>query len=190
MLTLCIAVVLLVTTGAVAGPDHTVILQPSEIAGIIGETDEQVEPRVLVSFDLSSVPERASVYYAALRLHNGVLPWDVPYVPVSLGALTRAWNEESVDWDGPSGNESWENPGGDYDRERTAYRVLRADAASSPKFIVTGIAKDWVSGTQENYGLIAMLENVADLQEIVYLFNASALNPTLEIRYILPADDR
>ena len=185
MLTLRIAAILVfVASGVMAGPNQTVILQPSQIAGIVGETDGLVEPRLLVSFDLTSIPEGASVYFAAVRLHNGTLPWDVPHVPVSMGALTQAWNEDTVDWDGPSGSDSWDNPGGDYDKERIAYRVLLADATSPPKFVITGIVKDWTSGAEANYGLIAILENVADLQEIVYQFNALALRPTLEVRYI------
>ena len=96
---------------------HTVVLQPDESASISGEVAELTDPRILLSFDLSSIPENVGVWYAALRLYDKTaLPWEAEYVPVHVVPLSQSWDPESVSWDGPSSGEDWDHDGGDFDR--------------------------------------------------------------------------
>lgn len=183
---LFVAVLFVSNTSAIM---HTVAFQPAESASISGEMAELTDPRILLSFDLSAIPENAVIWYAGLRLYDeSGLPWNAEYVPVHVVPLSRSWDPESVSWDGPSSGEDWTQDGGDFDATRTAYRVLMLDAETPAKFILTSTVKEWLAGERQNYGIMAMLQDVADLQDITEYFNASALNPSLEIRYVLPPD--
>ncbi len=88
------------------GQSEIIVLEPSAVATIVGEADPAshdgvAEPRVLLRFDFSSIPEAAKIQYAGLMLSDETgLPWRVPHVPVIVGALTRDWNTSSASWDG------------------------------------------------------------------------------------------
>jgi hypothetical protein len=145
---------------------------------------------VLLRFDFSSLPEGAKIQFAGLMLSDEMgLPWDVPHVPVLVGALTEDWDESSASWDGPSNGESWDNPGGDWDPAQTSYRVLVRAARTPAKIVITDIVRKWANGEKENDGLIVMVLEPEELADVLPSFTASELTPSLEIRYFLPEED-
>jgi hypothetical protein len=179
-------VLILVAAVVSAGELKTVILQPDQAATISGETDEGIDPRILLSFDLSSIPEAAHIQSAGLALSAaGSVPWNHPFVPVMAGALTKQWNPESADWSGPDSGHDWDTPGGDWNPEFTSYRVIVRGARAPSRIRIAHLVDAWKDGNLRNNGLIVMLQDVADLQDINQTFNAEALKPSLKIRYSL-----
>jgi hypothetical protein len=164
------------------------VLEPSETATITdGAAEGASESRVLVEFDLSAIPENASIQYAGLMLtdDNGV-PWDAPWVPVLVGALTKDW-DQSASWDAPSSGDSWDNPGGDWGGGLTAYRVLVAEAEVPAKFLVSDVIRKWLASEVPNYGFVAMMTEAEEQSDFASLFSATHLRPSLQIRYIAPS---
>ena len=183
-------IVLAIWVTAVSANMGSMIFGVSESADISAETGELTHSRVLLSFDISGLPEEAVIWYAALRLvdEEGV-PWEKEYVPVHVVPVTSSWDPETVTWDGPTSGEDWDIPGGDMDESRIASRVLLLKAGTPAKFVLTTTVREWHSGTRRNNGLIAIMQDIADLQDITQYFNAETLKPSLEIRYILPTTD-
>ncbi|MBN1426640.1 DNRLRE domain-containing protein [Candidatus Fermentibacteria bacterium] len=178
------AIVLLVVVAWAAGmvttaAAETLVLQPSAAAGMTGEADGAMDARLLLRFDLEGIPEGALIQYAGLRLHDDSgVPWDAQFVPVVVAALKGDWEASddisSLDWDA----------------RFTTARVLVTGAKRASRLHVTPIVDAWAKGTIPNHGFVAMIEEVADLQDVVPHFNAETLKPTLEIRYLLPQTDR
>lgn len=185
-----IGLVMVCLVPAVSANMHSMVFGVSESADISVEIGELTYPRVLLSFDISGLPEEAVIWYAALRLvdEEGV-PWEKEYVPVHVAPVTTPWDPETVTWDGPTSGEDWDMPGGDMDESRIASRVLLLNAGTPAKFVMTTTVREWHSGTRRNNGLIAIMQDIADLQDITQYFNAETLKPSLEIRYILPTTD-
>jgi hypothetical protein len=176
------------------GQSEIIVLEPSAAATIEGEingpSEESIEEsRVLLKFDFSSLPEGAKIQFAGLMLSDETgLPWDVPHVPVLVGALTEDWDESSASWDGPSNGESWDNPGGDWGPALTSYRVLVLGARAPGKIVITDIVRKWLNEERENYGLIAMVLEPEEVTDMLPSFTASTLEPSLQIRYFLPEE--
>ena len=140
--------------------------------------------------DFSPLPEGAKIQFAGLMLSDEMgLPWDVPHVPVLVGALIEDWDESSASWDGPSNGESWNSPGGDWDPALTSYRVLVLGARTPGKIVITDMVRKWVNEERENYGVIAMVVEPEEVTDVLPSFTASALEPSLQIRYFLPEED-
>jgi hypothetical protein len=140
--------------------------------------------------DLSSLPEGAKIQFAGLMLSDEMgLPWDVPHVPALVGALAEDWDESSASWDGPSNGESWNSPGGDWDPALTSYRVLVLGARAPGKIVITDIVRKWVNEERESYSVIAMVVEPEEVTDMLPSFTASALEPSLQIRYFLPEED-
>lgn len=174
--------VLLAVITLTAATAETVVLAPSQTASITGEVDGLNDSRLLIAFDISGIPKEAIIFYGALRLYDDSgLPWKNSYVPVVVAPLTEEWDASSASWDGSSA---------DWNPKRIAYRVLMTKARTPAKFVVTNVVKEWARGELANYGLIAMIQDVADLQDMTNLFNDETLKPSLEIRYVLPPNDR
>ena len=181
------AVALAATASCLA---ETAVLEPSSATGIVGETDGGIDARLLLLFDLDVIPGDAFIEYAGLALYDGAdVPWDAPFVPVVIAAMTSDWDASNASWDGPSPGQSWEDLGGDWDQEYTTSRVLVTKAKTPTKFNLIHMVERWVSGEMPNYGIIAIIEEVADLQDVVPTFNAEALKPTLTIRYFIFSQD-
>jgi hypothetical protein len=164
---------------------ETITLQPFEMATITTEpAADDPESRVLISFDLSSMPTDIEIQYAGLMLtdQDGV-PWDALYLPVLVGAVTQEWDASSASWDGPSSGDSWENPGGDWDISLTAYRVLVRRARVPLKLPVTRIVRQWLAGDTPNYGFVALMLEPEEQSDLAGSFTADVLNPSLQIRY-------
>ena len=167
-----------------------VVLEPSCTTSIVGETEDGTDSRLLLLFDLELIPKDAIIEYVGLSLYDEAeVPWNAPFVPVVIGAMTSDWDVSTASWDGPSSGETWQDLGGDWDQGYTTSRVLVTKAKAPTKFNLIHMVEGWVTGQIPNYGLIAIVEEVADLQDVVPAFNAETLKPTLTIRYFIPSQD-
>jgi hypothetical protein len=165
----------------------TMEFEPAKVACICGQTGTATDPRMLMKFDLSGVPEGAVVQSAGLRLADqGEVAWDVPYAPVLAATLTKDWDETNASWYQASGTQAWDTPGGDWDPALTAYRVIVKVARAPSTLLLTDIVSQWVSGSIPNYGLIVMMPDPEELADVVPYFNSQFLNPVLTVRCVLP----
>jgi len=166
---------------AAAANGETVILRPENSSEIHGVMDGISETRLLMSFDLETVPKEVVVEFAWLTLtdESGV-PWEAPFVPVIVGPLTYDW--ESTD-------NSMENIEAGIDTRFTSYRVLVSKSRAPAKFDLTSLVANWLSGEIPNHGIVVMIEEAADLQDVMPDFNVETLKPTLAVRYFLPSGD-
>jgi hypothetical protein len=168
-----------VLTAAANG--ETVILRPENSSEIHGVMDGISETRLLMSFDLETVPKEAVVEFAWLTLTDETgVPWEAPFVPVIVGSLTYDW--ESTD-------NTMENIEGGIDTQFTSYRVLVSKSRAPAKFNLSSQVTNWLSGEIPNHGIAVMMEEAADLQDVMPSFNVETLKPTLAVRYFLPSGD-
>jgi hypothetical protein len=165
----------------------TMEFEPVQVASISGQTGGTVDPRVLLAFDLSALPQDAVVLHAEMRLTDqAAIAWSCPFVAVLAGALTKQWDASTTSWENASGNQAWDDPGGDWDPEPIAYRVLVRKARVPSELVLTEIVSKWASGAIPNYGLIVMMPEAEDFSLAVPYFNAQYLTPVLTIRYFVP----
>ena len=138
------------------------------------------ESRIVMQFDLSSVPPGAVVVAATLTLEKksegGAATTDL----VEVRGLTTAWTELGSTWDAP-----WSNPGAD---STAAYGATTVTAGvNGPcEWDVTGLVGDWIYGNLANYGLV--LADVAPGAGDFHVFDSreDTVPPVLTIDYVTP----
>lgn len=183
---LAVSVALAALTVA-ASADQSMEFQPAEVACICGEVGGAPDVRVLLRFDLSALPDSAVVQFAGLRLADQAsIPWSTQFVPVVAGALTKQWDGTAASWYTASGNQTWDNAGGDWDPQLTAYRVIVRKARAPAELLLTGLVTKWIQGDVPNYGLIVMIRDVDELADVVPYFSAESLKPVLTVHYVAP----
>ena len=115
--------------------------------------------RSLIQFDLSSIPNNATVISATLGLYlssNTGSQTDV----VEAHRLTRTWTEGTggtntgATWNRYNGISNWTTAGGDYDASIAGSFV--ASGTGSKTMTVTALAQAWVNGTYANQGIILL----------------------------------
>jgi hypothetical protein len=172
------------TGGGWAGTEEC---EPTQLVLISGQSQGVADPRLLLAFDLSGLPEDAIVQHAGLRLADQTaLAWSVPFVPVVAAGLTTQWDPASASWESASGSQAWDTPGGDWDPALSAYRAIVKKAEVAPELVVTEIVRRWISGSIPNYGLIVMMPDPEELADVVPYFNSQFLKPVLTVRYVEP----
>ena len=170
--------------------------------------------RLLIQFDLSSIPPGATVNEAHLHLylwgHTGPHSTQRTY---SANRVTKAW----VEGDGPSTTpfggsygatwndadkaipDPWTSPGGDFTTVDAATVVTRTgttihDVIGWYDLNVTTIVKAWIENGQPNYGfLIKDLNEWSGTEyEAIFLSREAGprYKPILEIDYDLPSQQR
>ena len=134
--------------------------RPTENHG--GENDLKVKPdagkerRILIGFDLSSIPPTSTILDATLRLyedskHDGQT--------VSLQRLTNSWAESQVTWNNRITGTPWATPGGDFDA--TPLATFSPDIDKLYREIdVTDVTQGWVNGSYNNYGFLLLSSGV------------------------------
>jgi len=159
-------------------------------------------PRILVQFDLSSIPAEAVIASAQLKLYcrSAVIWKDIACYP-----LTHAWVEgtmtqtsdppqqtaNGVTWKTFDGTSNWTIPGGDYASYQLLDKVwIASDSDTGWKsWNVTSTVQGWASGILPNNGFI--LATLAAGNYYASRFcskehSDSSLWPRLEINYEMP----
>jgi hypothetical protein len=128
--------------------------KPQQVHGIDVELkirpDAGFERRLLIGFDLSSIPPTRTVVDARLRLYE--MSSSVGQT-VSLYRLTNSWVESQMNWNYRDSVNRWIVPGGDYSATPVASFVPNL-ASQYREIDVTGLAQNWLNGTFSNHGLI------------------------------------
>ena len=108
------------------------------------------ERRLLIGFDLSSIPPTRTVVDAKLRLYETT---SIAGQTINLYRLTNSWVESQMNWNFRDSVNRWVTPGGDY--SATAVGSFVPDVAGQYREVsVTSLAQNWVNGTFSNYGLL------------------------------------
>jgi hypothetical protein len=171
------------------GSPETMELEPVKVACISGQTGTVADSRVLLAFDLTNLPDGADIQSARLRVRDQAgIAWNAPFVPVLAGVLTKSWDASTASWYSASGGQAWDSPGGDWDPEHTAYKVIVREARAPAGLLLTDVVARWVAGILANYGVIVMTTEPEELADVVPYFNAQYLRPILRVSYFVPQE--
>lgn len=143
--------------------------------------------RVLVAFDLSSIPPYATILQATLSI------WPTYRYPsqsmvIAAHRVRTAWEEAQATWNLARAGVPWQTRGGDYDP--TPIAVQTASAINTwVSFDVTSLVADWVRNPADNFGVMLLGPGQGSLY---YRFASSeytvspAARPKLQIVYQVP----
>ncbi|MEM5776578.1 MAG: DNRLRE domain-containing protein, partial [Anaerolineaceae bacterium] len=107
--------------------------------------DNNADERGLLRFDLSDIPNGATVTSATLYLYGSNTANNQV---ISIYSVTTAWTETGATW------QSWTTPGGDFDN-RTAYAAfIPTQVNCSAAIDLTGLVQEWVDGSLPNHGML------------------------------------
>jgi hypothetical protein len=128
--------------------------KPQQVHGLDLELkvkpDAGFERRLLIGFDLSSIPPTRTVVDARLRLYETTSSVGQT---ITLYRLTDSWVESQMNWDYRDSVNRWITPGGDFSPTPVASFVPNL-ASQYREINVTGLAQNWVNGTFSNSGLL------------------------------------
>lgn len=161
----------------------------------VGPTSQGNAARVLISYDLASIPANAEVLGAWLELHQNGRSNPTP-LTVSVHQVRQQWTDGTATWLRPLSSQFWQFPGasGDQDRDPTVLDTQHLDqVAGWVRWDVSNAVRDWLAFPSANRGLLLVGEAAHNVQ---YQFDSServwnGSNPTggrprLVITYRLP----
>lgn len=110
-------------------------------------TSETAQTRVVLKFDLLSIPKNAHIIDAKLGIHLfGNMQGEGA---IHVYRVTSPWKEEWLKWESP-----WINPGGDIDSNSMISTPIKSPGEEGINELdVTSIIQDFVSNPRRNLGL-------------------------------------
>ena len=149
--------------------------------------------RIVVAFDLSSIPPGSQVTSATLslfKLHEYILGGGTDRT-YWVYRLTESWTEYGVSWDYRYATTSWTDPGGTYNTDGGASTQTTTAEGIWISWDVTDIVKGWIEDELPNNGFIIRdSEEGATGSQDSWEFSAKELDldysPKLEISYTPP----
>ena len=112
--------------------------------------------RVLIAFDLSSIPAGATILSAVLGLK--LTSAYAGEVTIEAHEITRSWTLAGVTWNKYDGSNAWATPGGDFDAAVIDSVVLDGTVQFYEWDITASIVQGWLS---TNNGLLLKASNEA-----------------------------
>lgn len=128
--------------------------RPTDIHG--AESDLKIKPnsgreeRIVIRFDLSSIPSNSTVQASTLRLYEDSKK---DGQTITLYRLTNSWVESQVSWNNRSSGTPWMIVGGDYNSSPLASFSPNVDKVYRD-INVAGVTQSWVSGSFSNHGFL------------------------------------
>jgi hypothetical protein len=152
--------------------------------------------RVLIKFDLSSIPVGSTVNEAHLQLYyysfgtDGNNPADRT---LNVYRVTEDWDEMEATWNVRKAGIPWTTPGGYYDDTVFSSSIVPGEPGQWMIWDVKSIVKAWIEGGQPNYGFIIRdleedenpLDTAISFYSKEYLLDPD-LQPTLEVEWLPP----
>ncbi|MBN1677757.1 MAG: DNRLRE domain-containing protein [Candidatus Thermoplasmatota archaeon] len=144
------------------------------------------QSRIIMMFNLSSVPADAIVKDATLLLYQrSGKPQVIEY---SIRAVNVSWDEQGVSWMTKDLTHSWNNIGGDYSDESFSSGTVE-DSIGWHGFDLTRLVDLWLRGATPNYGFIIYPKpQVGDAEKIFTdceITNKPEQRPKLVINYTI-----
>lgn len=172
---------------------YTIELIPTDEATINGispgadmEQEGQMEPRILLKFDLDQIPPGMRIEYAELLLGDIALPGNIKRVGFTVAPVLQNWDGDDVSWDQTGEGADWSEQGGMWDEIDFTYGVAGDGMKRPPFFNVTSFIRDWYDGTSEtpNYGfMIKPIQGTENTDQLVDILDVRRLEPVLLIEY-------
>jgi RHS repeat-associated protein len=159
-------------------PTSSLCARPDLQAGFTGSHKR----RILLSFDLSSLPPVPTVLKADLGLFVTGGTGSTPY---RVHRVTRAWTN-SATWNTTNGSTAWSAPGGDFDSAVAAERTVPA-ANEYRRWFPTGLVRDWVNGKYPNHGFLLKQATEATSNVVTFVSKENSDStrwPFLEVNYV------
>ncbi len=137
--------------------------------------------KVLMHFDLSSIPSSATIVDAKLEVYIDSQAGETYF---KIYQLLNEWNENEATWNIRKAGVNWDSAGGDMDEgtfyggpqifasDVGKYKTISAEAATPLKNLI----QDWVSGNKANYG-VAYTRIYPDGTRNVFVESKEAANP-------------
>ncbi|MCJ7646215.1 DNRLRE domain-containing protein, partial [bacterium] len=148
----------------------------------VGNRDSK---RILLRFDLSSIPPGASISSAELQLclegEYCFCEQEVIYVH----QVTRFWRDGEVTWNQAKEKRNWNSPGGDFDWTIESATSLIGKNSGWVSWDVTRTVKNWWEGKYINLGFLLKEHNCVS-EPIWFLssdFEWEAYRPRLVVSY-------
>ena len=115
--------------------------------------DPNLVMRILLRFDLSSIPPGSTINVAYLQLFYHTYGNNDP-AGRSLTAyqVTQDWVETESSWNAYKALNPWTTPGGDYSGDGAASSTVPSSVSQWVTWDVTTIVTAWIQGGQPNYG--------------------------------------
>ncbi len=159
-------------------------LNPTTNHGLLGSLVVDRETgdlqRVLVQFDLSSLPANAVVINAQLKLEASAIGGSLN---IAAYPLQQSWTETGATWNEASAGVNWGVAGGSYNA--TALDTVATEVAGQHRWDVTSLAQAWVAGTQPNHGLMVASPDGGGDRMATYFSREGAVDPVFEVAYYL-----
>jgi hypothetical protein len=148
----------------------------------VGNRDSK---RVLLRFDLSSIPPGASISSAELQLClEGEYCFSEQEV-IYIQRVTRFWRDGEVTWNQAKEKRNWNLPGGDFDWTIESATSLIGKNSGWVSWDVTRTVKNWWEGKYINLGFLLKEHNCVS-EPIWFLssdFEWEAYRPRLVVSY-------
>lgn len=122
----------------------------------IGKIVSGIEYRSLIQFDLSSIPETNTVTEAILQL-NLTSSSNSNTLEIKAYRIATDWSETESTWIRRTSSTNWTTQGGDYSEELDSINVT--DTLGIYNLTITSIVRNWVSGNEDNYGILIVQTN-------------------------------
>ncbi|MBN1203253.1 MAG: DNRLRE domain-containing protein [Anaerolineae bacterium] len=169
--------------------------------------DDQEKHRILIQFDLTTLPPGLAVTQARLELYRYGYEGEQTPQDISVYLVTTAWVEGTGDneypdaayqpdgatWASPAAGAAWTTPGGDFDAatdygygQNGIISIATVQAADPPGWVVwdvTAAVHTWQTGVP-NYGLI-LRSSGAEWTGHQFYSSDYAADPTLRPRLVL-----
>lgn len=165
------------------GSDSTLILDPrNDRAG-----------RILMQFNLGSVPAGVTISRATLSLHQTSDESDATAESLEVRALTQSWvedgSEDTANWKERLRRTDWNQDGGTING--LVYGTATAPLGSNQALDIdiTPLVTAWVEGSLNNRGLLikSVTESAGDHERHIFSSREGSNAPTLEIEYLVPS---
>lgn len=148
--------------------------------------------RSLIQFDVSAIPNDATVNSAVLKLQNRDVGVNNGDGVVNVYRVTGAWNESQATWNERLTGAAWTAAGGDYAAGSYATATLhpyQTAGAEVYQISVTTLVQQWVAGTYVNNGMLLISDSENANQFKLFAFESTessvsgAVLPQLVIDY-------
>lgn len=147
--------------------------------------------RIMLQFDLSSIPANATITNAEL-LMNATNHSGSSTVTVNVHEVTKVWHEGGAsggsgqaNWDERTGDSDWDNSGGDYNNAAVASSNVTGTGLHS--WNLTSTVQAWSSGSSQNRGvIIGSPQSGGDVFTYLSAEGSATNGPRLVVSYSLP----
>lgn len=131
----------------------------------VGKRDTK---RVLIRFDLTSIPPDAIISSAELQVCLAGEYYFHQMRVIYVHKITGFWKDGEVTWNQSQEKRNWRSPGGDFDWEIESAKSLMGKNYGWVSWDVTRTIKDWLDGKYVNFGFLLKEQNCEN-EEIWFL---------------------